>query len=149
MEVILLKDFKGLGKKGEKKSVADGYAANFLIPRGIVVKSTEESLHELAKQNAAEAAKQAELKNKALKDAEKLKEIVCEFKLKSQSNGTCAGSVSTKEVEKMLKDQFGIVIDKRKIIDKFPLNAFGYTNLKVELYKGVVGVIRVHISEEK
>lgn len=148
MEVILLKDVKGIGKKGEKKTVADGYAANFLIPRGLVVKSTQESLEDLKKQNEAEAKRQAELKAKAEEDARKLSSITLEFKLKKQKDGTCAGSVSTKEVEKKLKDEFGLVIDKRKIVDKYPLNAFGYTNLKIELYKGVFGTIRVHISEE-
>lgn len=148
MEVILLKDVKGIGKKGEKKTVADGYAANFLIPRGLVVKSTQESLEDLKKQNEAEAKRQSELKAKAEEYAGKLSSITLEFKLKKQKDGTCAGSVSTKEVEKKLKDEFGLVIDKRKIVDKYPLNAFGYTNLKIELYKGVFGTIRVHISEE-
>ena len=58
MEVILLKDVKGLGKKGETKTVADGYAQNFLIPRKLVVKKTEESLATLKKENEIEAKKQ-------------------------------------------------------------------------------------------
>ena len=60
-----------------------------------------------------------------------------------------AGSISTKEVENKLKEQYGITIDKRKFVEKYPINAFGYTNLKIELYKGVIGVIRVHVTEEE
>jgi large subunit ribosomal protein L9 len=63
------------------------------------------------------------------------------------------GSVSPKQIEEGLKAQWGIAIDKRKFIDKYPANAIGYTRLKIELYKGsageVVGVVNVHITEEK
>ena len=149
MEVILLKDIKGVGKKGESKTVSDGYAKNFLIPRKMVVRKTEESLAELKKEQAEEEKKQENLKNEAIKAKEKLDTIVVEFKLKAHADHTPAGSVSTKEVEKELKDKYGIIIDKRKFIDKYPLNAFGYTNLKIELYKDVIGTVRVHLVEDK
>lgn len=148
MEVILLKDIKGIGKKGETKTVADGYAQNYLIPRNLVVRKTETSLANLKKENELEAKKQEELKNKALDNKAKLETIVLEYKLKAHKDKTPAGSISTKEVEKDLKEKYGIEIDKRKFVDKYPLNAFGYTNLKIELYKGVIATIRVHLSEE-
>ena len=105
MEVILLKDVKGLGKKGETKTVADGYAQNFLIPRKLVVKKTEESLATLKKENEIEAKKQEDLKNAALEAKVKLESIVLEYKLKAHKDKTPAGSISTKEVEKDLKDK--------------------------------------------
>ena len=148
MEVILLKDVKGLGKKGESKTVSDGYAKNFLIPRKLVVRKTEESLAELKKEQAEEEKRQEALKEEALRAKEKLETIVVEFKLKAHADHTPAGSVSTKEVEKELKDKYGIIIDKRKFIDKYPMNAFGYTNLKIELYKDVIGTVRIHLVEE-
>lgn len=148
MEVILLKDIKGIGKKGESKTVSDGYAKNFLIPKKLVVRKTPETLAELKKEQAAEEKREEELKNEALKAKEKLETIVVEFKLKAHADKTPAGSISTKEVEKELKDKYGITIDKRKFIDKYPLNAFGYTNLKIELYKDVIGTVRVHLVED-
>lgn len=149
MEVILLKDIKGIGKKGETKTVSDGYAQNFLIPRKLVVRKTSESLAALKKEQAAEEKKQEELKAEAIAAKAKLETIVVEFKLKAHADKTPAGSVSTKEVEKVLKEKYGITIDKRKFVDKYPLNAFGYTNLKIELYKDVIGTIRVHLIEEE
>ena len=149
MEVILLKDIKGIGKKGETKTVAGGYAQNFLIPRKLVVKKTNESLNELNRQNEQEARRREELKNEAIRNKEKLDTLVLEYKSKAHADGTMAGSISTKEIEKDLLEKHGIKIDKRKFIDKFLLNAFGYTNLKIELYKGVIATVRIHISEEK
>lgn len=149
MEVILLNDVKGIGKKGETKTVNDGYANNFLIPKKLAVRKTEESLKVLEKQNEQKRLEEEAKKAEALKNKELLESITLEFKAKKQAKGQMAGSISTKEVEAKLKNEHGIIIDKRKFVEKYPINAFGYTNLKIELYKGVIGVIRVHVSEEE
>lgn len=149
MEVILLSDVKGVGKKGETKEVNDGYAINFLIKRKLAVRKTEGSILHLEKEKKEEAKRQSDLKAKALENKEKLENITLEFKAKVQANKTMAGKISTKEVEEKLKEEYGIIIDKRKFVDKYPINAFGYTELKIELYKGIVAKIRVHVSEEK
>ena len=106
------------------------------------------TLAELKKEQAAEEKRQEALKEEAIQAKAKLETIVVEFKLKAHADHTPAGSISTKEVEKELKDKYGIIIDKRKFIDKYPMNAFGYTNLKIELYKDVIGTVRVHLVEE-
>ena len=153
MKVILLVDVKGYGKKGETISVSDGYAKNYLIPRKLAVNSTETSQAQLAKSNAIEAARQKELKKEAEALSARLEHIQVEFKAKAGSDGRMFGTISTKEIEQEMKKQWDITIDKRKFIDKFPANAFGYTKLKIELYKGseglVTGVVTVHISEAK
>ncbi len=152
MKVILLQDVKKYGKKGDTINVSDGFGKNYLIPRGLAVPSTESSQKTLAKNNAAESARQAELKKEAEALAERLKNINVEFKAKVGSDGRMFGSISPKQIEEGLKEQWGIVIDKRKFIDKYPANGLGYTRLKIELYKGeageVVGTVNVHISEE-
>ncbi len=146
MKVILLNDVKKVGKKGEVKEVADGYARNFLIARGLAVVASSGANKVLEKQNK-EKAKQDELnKQEALKTKEKLETLELEFKVKA-NNGRVSGSVSTKEICEELKKK-GIEIDKHKIIDNAPVTTLGFSHVKVELYKGVIGTIRVKLVEE-
>lgn len=153
MEIILLKDVKGIGKKGEIVKVNDGYGSNFLIPRGLAVVSNKTNQKKLDTENKNEQARQKLLKEEAEKLKVRLEQINVEFKAKVGSDGRMFGTVSPKEIEEGLKKQWGITIDKRKFIDKYPANALGYTRLKIELYKGsegqVIGTVNVHISEEK
>lgn len=145
MKVILLADVKKVGKKGEIKEVSDGYARNFLIARNLAVAASNDSMKVLAKQNADEAARQAELKAEAEVLKAKLAEMTLEFKVNSK-NGVVFNSVSTKQIQEALK-QKGITIDKRKIIDNQPITSLGYSNIKIELYKGVIGTIKVLLKE--
>lgn len=149
MEVILLADVKKLGKKGECINVSDGYASNYLIPRKLAVRKTEGSVKVLNHQKVEEEKRQSELKAEAEKIKAQLDTIVVKFTAKAQKNGSMAGTISTKEVEKTLKDEYQITIDKRKILDKFTINAFGYTKLRVELYKNVIGTITIQVLEDK
>lgn len=149
MEVILLQDVKNVGKKGEVKTVADGYGKNFLINKGLAVRKTAESTANLKKEQAAEAAHQEELRQQALENKSKIESLTLEFTAKAGKDGSMIGEISTKEVERVLKEKFSIEIDKRKVVDKVKVNAFGVTYLQVELYKGVIAKIKVHVSEAK
>ena len=152
MKVILLQDVKKVGKKGETVTVSDGYGANFLIPKGLAKLSTETTQKELARDNAAEAQRQKELKKEAEAVAERLTHIEVKFKAKVGKDGRMFGSISPKEISDGLKKQWSIDVDKRKFLDKFPVNSLGYARLKIELYKGlegtVVGTVVVHVEEE-
>lgn len=152
MKVILLADVKKLGKKGETIEVSDGYGSNYLIPKGLAKPSTSSTQRELARDNAAEEARQKELKAEAEAVAKRLESIEVLFKTKVGKDGRMFGSISPKEIAQGLEEQWNIKIDKRKFIDKTPANALGYTRLKIELYKGsegqVLGTVSVHIVEE-
>ncbi len=148
MKVILTQDVKKVGKKGEIVEVSDGYGQNFLIKNKLAVFATNTGQEKVAKRKEEERL--ADLQNK--KDAEALKEtlekMVLEFKLSSGKDGRTFGSISTKNVVEELAKKHNIKVDKRKFIDARPIQALGYTNLKIELYKGVVATIRVHLSEK-
>ena len=149
MEVILLQDVKNIGKKGETKTVSDGYANNFLIKNKLAVKKTNETLHDLKQEQAKQAANERNLINKALENKAKIETLTLEFKAKADKSGKMFGEISTKEIEKTLLTQYNIEVDKRKIKNKIKVNNFGITYLDIELYKGVVAKIKVHVSEDK
>ena len=149
MKVILLKDVKGIGKKDATVDVKDGYASNYLIPRGLAVKLTEGSKNVLNKQQEDRALQDAENKKLAEKVAKELENITLEFKVNTGADDKMFGTISFKQIEEELKAKHNIVIDKRKFIDKTPVDRLGYTKLRIELYKGVVGTVTVHVSSSK
>ena len=75
--------------------------------------------------------------------------MVLEFTAPASKDGRMMGTISEKVIVQELKDKYGIVVDKRKFVDKYPCNAFGYTRLKIELFKDVIATISVHVSEKK
>ena len=147
MRVILLQDVKKVGKKGQTVEVSDGYATNFLLPKRLAVKETKKSMEILDKQNEDARIAKENQKIEAEKINDELKNITLEFKLKANGEKVF-GSVSPKQIEEQLKAKYNVTIDKRKITTKGPFNQLGYVKVEIELYKGVVGIINVHIVEE-
>ena len=148
MKVILLKDVKGIGKKGEIVNVKDGYGANYLIPNRLAVMYSTKSNEILNDQKKAEADEIERLKAEARANAEKLQNIVLEFSAKGSGDGRMFGTISTKQIEQELKEKHNIEIDKRKFVTKDPVDHFGYSKLTIELYKGITGIVTVHVSEK-
>ncbi len=148
MKVILLKDVKKVGRKDETVEVSDGYAKNFLFPQKLAVPLTKTSNQILANQKEQERLEFERNQQEAREVAQKLENITLEFTLKSGSNGRCFGNITAKQIEEKLLNEYHITIDKRKFVDKKPLDAFGIFRLKIELFKGVFGEIKVHIKEE-
>ncbi len=149
MKVILLKDVKGIGKKDQIVNVKDGYGANYLIPNGLAVMHSQKSVEVLNQQQADAAEEVRQLTLKAQEVAKKLENIVVEFEAACGSDSRMFGSISTKQIEQELKSKYSIEIDKRKFVDKIPVDRLGYTKLRIELYKGVIGTVIVHVSEKK
>ncbi len=149
MQVILLQDVKGVGKKGQTVDVSDGYANNYLVPRRLAVILTKRSQEIL--DNQIEAKRQAEEDKRA--EAERLKtqleSIIVEFQAVAGKDGRMFGSISGKQICEVLKSKHGIIIDKRKFVDRDTVNVFGTTIVKVELYKGIIGTFKVHVVEKE
>ena len=146
MKVIFVKDLRGQGKRGEIKEVKDGYAENFLIKNGYAKKLTEQNYQQYQKDKKEEKA----LDEKNRKEAEKIKEMLKNtelvFKVKTGAQDKVFGSVSTKQIKEEL-DKKKITIDKKQILIDEGISSLGYHDVKIELYKDVIGVVKVKLEK--
>ena len=145
MQVIFLKDLKGQGKKGEIKEVADGYAKNFLISKGYAVKKTETSLNKLSieKENDRKLDEKLTLEAKEL--ASKLQNVTIAFTAKAGKEDKMFGSVSSKQIKEELEKK-GYHFDKKQISCE-TINSCGFHNVNINLYKNIIGTIRVEVRK--
>ena len=146
MKVIFLQDVKGQGKKGEMKEVSDGYARNFLIPKGLAVLADGKAINEMKGAKAHEEHKKATEEANAKDIAGRLAELVLTIKVKGAADGRLYGSVTGKEVAEQLKAQHSIEIDKRKIELTEAIKSFGTYKAKVKLYAGISGTLTIKVE---
>ena len=146
MKVILTSDVKSLGKKGEMVSVADGYARNFLFPRGLAAEANAQSLTELKNREQAAQHKIAVDTQNAREAAAAIEGKTVRVSAKAGANGKLFGSVTAKEVAESIKKQFGIETDKRKITME-DVKSYGTYEAEVKLYSGISAKIYVQVSE--
>lgn len=147
MKVILTQDVKGQGKKGQVINVSDGYARNFLFPKGLATEASASTMNDLKNKEAAKQYKLATEKAAAQELAAKLAEITVEIKVSSGADGRLYGSVTSKEIAEKLQEAYGISIDKRKIVLDRPIKEYGTSQLEVKLYPEVVGKLKVTVKE--
>ena len=115
MKVILLQDVKNLGRKNTLVNVSDGYARNFLIPKGLAVEATPSAVNEMKmRENAEKARKESELSN-ARQLADKLNGVTVTFATKAGENGKLFGSITTKDIADMLEKEYKVQVDRRKL----------------------------------
>ncbi|TBL77447.1 50S ribosomal protein L9 [Paenibacillus thalictri] len=148
MKVILLKDVKGQGKKGEIKEVSEGYATNFLFKQQLAAPATEGSVKTLEQQKKAEDRRKEQEKLDAQELGKKLGELIVQIKAKSGQDGRLFGAISNKQVAEELDKQYKISIDKRKVEMKEPIRTLGVTEVTVKLHPQVTAKLRVQVSEE-
>ena len=115
MKVILLCDVKGQGKKDQIVDVSDGYARNFLLPKGLAVEATSQAMNEYNNKNEAIAHHKAVEVATAKENAEKLNGKTLKMTAKTGNNGRLFGAVTSKEIAEEIQKQFGVKVDKKKI----------------------------------
>ena len=148
MKVIFIKDVKGQGKKGDIKTVKDGYGMNFLIKNGYAVLATEGSVERLNKENG-ERALEENLLIKEMQDVKKqLEKKPLRFFVTTGKEDRVFGSISSKQIANELKKQ-GYDIDKKKIKIDGEIASLGFHNVDVELHKQVIAHVKVELIKEK
>ena len=149
MKVILKADVRGKGKKGQMIEVAEGYARNFLMPKGLAVLATADAVNTMRLQEKAKAKADAEAKAAATEIAEKLKGLQVKVVSKGGEGGKLFGAVTGREISAALKEQHGVDIDSKKLVLDEPIKSFGSYQVKAKLGFEISGTVNVIVTEEK
>lgn len=149
MKVIFSVDVKGQGKKGEMKEVSEGYGRNYLLPRKLAVEATADNMNALRLKEKAKQAAIAAEKAKALENAKQLESVVVKIAARAGSSGKLFGAVTSQEISDALAEQFGIEIEKQKIIQNEPIKSYGSYEVKCKFGYEINGLIHVLVVEEK
>jgi large subunit ribosomal protein L9 len=148
MKVILLQDIEGLGKAGDLKEVANGYARNYLLPKELAAGATPALIANRSQRIAAEQRKlekQAEL-NRQL--AERLGEVTLTFKAKVGSQGRLYGSITSQDIANALRDAQSITVDRRTIDMPEPIRSLGNYSVPVKIGPGLEPKVNVNVIDE-
>ena len=149
MKVILKADVRGKGKKGQMIEVAEGYARNFLMPKGLAVLATADAVNTMRLQEKAKAKADAEAKAAATEIAEKLKGLQVKVVSKGGEGGKLFGAVTGREIAAALKEQHGVDIDSKKLVLDEPIKSVGSYQVKAKLGFEISGTVYVIVTEEK
>ena len=147
MKVILKENVESLGKAGDAVKVADGYARNYLIPKGLAVEASSWSLKALENEKKRIMKKIETERKKAELMVESLRGVTCTLYRRAGEHDKLFGSVTTKDIEKSLHEQ-GIEIDKKMIILEEPVRSLGEFPAKIKLQPGVTAEIKISVVGE-
>lgn len=146
MKVILKQDVKSLGKKGDLVNASDGYARNFLFPKGLAIEANASAMNEFNNKESAKKFHKAEEIKAAQQIADKLSGKTFSLKAKAGANGKLFGSVTSKDVAAQIKTDLNIDVDKRKIVME-DMKAFGTVEAEIKVYQGISAKVFVQVSE--
>ena len=147
MKVILLQDVKGKGKKGQLLEVSDGYARNFMLPKKLAMEATPDAINTMRMNDKAAAEKAARERAEALETSKKLRELTVLVTAKGGGSGRLFGAVTTQEIAAALEKQYGIKLDKRKIVLNENIKNVGTYTATCKLGYEITAPLTVKIEE--
>jgi large subunit ribosomal protein L9 len=145
MKIILLKDVKGLGVEGDLVNSKDGYARNFLFPRGLAIEATPANLRKWEETNKKLETKKQEEEEEAMKLKEKIETLTVTLKGKGGEGGRLFGSITSKDIADGLKSQYKIEIDRRKIELKDNIKVTGLQEVEIRVYPEITAKLKVNV----
>ena len=148
MKVILSQDVKGQGKKGQMINVSDGYARNFLLPRGLAVEANNANVNTMNTQNAAKEHHK-EMALKAAQDlAAQIEGKTVTLSAKMGENGKLFGSITVKEIAEAIEKSLGVAVEKKKVDLANPIKGAGVYTVTVKLHPSVSAKVNVAVKEQ-
>lgn len=148
MKVVFLVDVKGQAKKDQIKEVSDGYARNFLIPKGIAAPADTKVINDIKNREASKQYRIDTEKAEAKELAKKLETVTVKITAQGGTDGRLYGSVTSKDIAEALEKQHKLVIDRRKLSLSDPIKTFGTYIIDVKLYTDVMGKVTVSVSDK-
>ena len=145
MKVILKADVKGHGKKGDLVNASDGYAKNFLIPKGLAVLADKSSINEMENKKSSDQYHKNQEEMRARELANSLNGAKVKFQLKAGENGKLFGSITAKDVAEQIKEQLHLSIDKKKIVLPDGIKTLGSTKVTIKVYVNISAEIIVDV----
>jgi large subunit ribosomal protein L9 len=149
VRVILKREVSGLGRPGDVKDVADGYAQNFLLPRGLAIEATAGELKVLSRSRDAKRAKQDRAHADAEELAKRISESTLVFRLKAGDQGKTFGSVTSKDIAEALQREQKVDVDKTMVHLPEPLKSLGVHKVEIRLLTDVRANVTVAIEPER
>ncbi len=148
MKVILLKDIKGTGKKGDIITTSDGHARNFLFPRKLAKPATDGNVSELSHQKKSADKKMSEDLADAKELAGKIEKVSLVFKTQAGEGGRLFGSITSKDIAEKLNKEHGFKVEKKKIVMDGPIKLLGEEEIKIKVYPKVIAKLKVKVEAE-
>ncbi|MBC7222800.1 MAG: 50S ribosomal protein L9 [Anaerolineae bacterium] len=149
MKVVLRKDVPGLGKAGEIKKVADGYARNYLIPQGLAAVATPGAIKQAELERAAEARRAQRLQQEAQELAQRLASQTLVLKARAGEGDKLYGSITNADIAQAIQEAIGLEVDKRKVLLEHPIRELGEHTVAVKLHSEVVSQVKVVVEREE
>jgi large subunit ribosomal protein L9 len=149
MKVLLTRDIDKLGRAGTVAKVADGYARNYLIPRGLALPATESALKQADSLRAAETRRQEKLHQETTVLGERLDGVSVSFKARAGEGDKLYGSITSADIAAALAEKTGVEVDKRKIELEEPLRELGAHQVTVRLTAELTPQVTVIVEREE
>jgi large subunit ribosomal protein L9 len=149
VKVILLENVNKLGKTGELVEVSQGYARNFLFPKGLAEPADEGKIKVLKEKAKAEKKRKAKAEQDAEKTAKQLSNKTVVISVKTGEQGRLYGSITSKDVADAIEKDLGIKIDKKKVELSAPIRALGTYNVSIKLFPGISSDLSIKIVAEE
>lgn len=147
MKVVLKQDVNSIGKKDELHEVSDGYARNFLFPRGLAIAANAAAVNEVKTKDAAQEYHVAQELSSAQAIADKINNKTIVLKAKAGQGGRLFGSITGKDIAAELSKLVGAEIDKRKVALKTDIKAFGTYTVDIKVFPKVIAKVIVQVEE--